>query len=49
MIGNFHDEANFTHILLLTNRQVVNIREAFPSNLSAKIKLSKSQSSTIVQ
>ena len=29
MIGNPDDETNFTHRLLLTNRQVANLRNAF--------------------
>ena len=33
MIGNSDDEANFPHKLLLTNRQVANLRKAFANNL----------------
>ena len=29
MIGNSDDEINFTHKLLLTNKQVKNLRKAF--------------------
>ena len=29
MIGNFDDETKFPHKLLLTDRQVANIRKAF--------------------
>ena len=29
MFGNFDDETNFLHKLLLTNRQVTNFRKAF--------------------
>ena len=29
MIGNSDDETNFPHTLLLTNRQVANLRKAF--------------------
>ena len=36
MIGNFEDEINFPHKLLLTNRQVSNLRKAF-ANLSKLI------------
>ena len=43
MIGNSDDEANFPHKLLLTNRQVANIRKAFANHTSADIKFSKSQ------
>ena len=37
------NETNFLHKLLLTNRQVLNLREAFANNSSADIKLSKTQ------
>ena len=37
------NESNFPHELLLTNRQVVNLRKVFANHLSADIKLSKSQ------
>ena len=43
MIGNSDDEANFQHKLLLTNRQVANIRKAFANHTSSDIKLSKTQ------
>ena len=43
MIGNSDDEANFPHKLLLTNRQVANLRKAFANHTSTDIKLSKSQ------
>ena len=39
MIGD--NETNFPHKLLLTNRQVSNLRKAFENHLSADIKLSK--------
>ena len=48
MIGNSYDETNFPHKLLLTNRQVTNLRESFANNLSANINLSKTQLSKIV-
>ena len=41
LIGNSDDNTNFSHQLLLTNRQVANIRKAFANNLSADIKFSK--------
>ena len=41
MIGD--DETNFRHKLLLTNRQVANLRKAFVNNLSTNIKLWKTQ------
>ena len=43
MIGNSDDEANFPHKLLLTNRQVANIRKAFANHTSINIKLTKAQ------
>ena len=43
MIGNSHDETNFWRKLLLTNRQVINLRKAFLNYLSTNIKLSKTQ------
>ena len=47
MIGD--NETNFPHKLLLTNRQVANLRKAFANNLRTDIKLSKSQVSKIKQ
>ena len=32
MIGNSNDEANVSHELLLTNRQVANLHKAFANN-----------------
>ena len=43
MIGNSGDEANFSHKLLLTSRQVANLRKAFANHISTDIKLSKAQ------
>ena len=43
MIGNSDDETNFSHKLLLTNRQVANLRKAFANHTSTDIKLSKAQ------
>ena len=43
MIGNSDNEANFPHKLLLTNRQVSNIRKASGNHTSTDIKLSKAQ------
>ena len=40
MKGNSDDEINFPHKLLLTNRQVANIRKAFVNNKSSYRKLS---------
>ena len=49
MIGNSSDNANFPHELLLTNRQVANIRKAFANHLSTDIKFSKAQLSKMIQ
>ena len=43
MIENSDDNTNFPHELLLTNRQVANLRKAFAKNTSTDIKLSKTQ------
>ena len=43
MIGNADYETNFPHKLLLTNRQVANLRKAFAKHTSTDIKLSKAQ------
>ena len=40
---------NFPHKLLLTNRQVANLRKAFANYLSTDIKLSKTQLSKMMQ
>ena len=47
MIGD--NETNFPHKLLLTNRQVANLRKAFANYLSTDIKLSKTQISKMIQ
>ena len=49
MIGYSDDETNFPHELLLTNRQVANLRKAFANNSSADIKLSKTQLPKMIQ
>ena len=49
MIGNSDDETNFPHKLLLTNRQVANLRKAFANKSSTDIKLSKTQLSKMIQ
>ena len=43
MVDNSNDNINFPHELLLTNRQVANIRKAYAKNISTDIKLSKTQ------
>ena len=42
-------ETNFLHKLLLTNRQVANLRKAFVDKSSTDIKLSKNQVSKLIQ
>ena len=49
MIDNCNDKSNFPHELLLTNRQVANLRKAFANHSSADIKLSKTQLSKMIQ
>ena len=49
MIGNSDDNTNFLHELLLTNRQVPNLRKAFAKNTSTDIKLSKTQLSKMIK
>ena len=43
------NKTNFPPELLLTNRQVSNLRKAFANNSSTNIKLSKSQLSKMIQ
>ena len=49
MIGNSNDKTNFLHELLLTNRQVANLRKASANHLSTDIRLSKTQLSKMIQ
>ena len=49
MVGNSNDNTNFPNELLLTNRQVANIRKAFAKNTSTDIKSSKTQLSKMIQ
>ena len=49
MIVDSNDKINFPHELLLTNRQVANLRKAFANHLSTDIKLSKTQLSKMIQ
>ena len=46
MVGD--DETNLPHELLLTNKQVVNLHQAFANYLSTDIKLSKTQVSKMI-
>ena len=41
MVCNSNDESNFPHELLLTNKQVANLRNVFTNNSSTDVKLSK--------
>ena len=47
MIGD--DETDFPHKLLLTDRQLANLRKAFANYLSTDIKLLKTQMSKMIQ
>ena len=49
MIGNLDDETNLPHKLLLTKRQVANLRKAFANHKSTDIKLPKTQLSKMMQ
>ena len=49
MVGNSNYNTNFLHELLLTNRQVANIRKAFANHLSTDNKLSKTRLSKMIQ
>ena len=49
MVSNSNDNTNFPHKLLLSNRQVANIRKAFANHSSIDIKLSKTQLSKMTQ
>ena len=48
LFHNSDDETNFHHKLLLTNRQVANLRKAFANHTSTDIKLSKTQLSKML-
>ena len=43
VVGDSNGETNFPHRLLLTNTRVSRLRKTFANNLSANIKLSKTQ------
>ena len=49
MIADSNDDSNFPRKLLVTNRQVLNIRKAFANNTSADNKFSKTQLSKMVK
>ena len=48
VVGDFNDETNFSHKLLLTDTQVSRIRTAFANCSSAFMKFSKTQLSKMV-
>ena len=49
MVGSSDDDTNFPHRLLVTNRQVRNLRKAFSNHLPTDIKLSKPQISRMAR
>ena len=49
MIGDFNDQTNFSHELLLTDRRDSTIRKEFSNNSSVDIKFSKAQLSEMIQ
>ena len=49
MIGYSDDETNFPHKLLLTNRQVADLRKASDNHTATDIKFSKTQLSKMIQ
>ena len=49
MIGSSDDNTSFPHELLLTNRQIANLRKTFAKNTSTDIMLSKTQLSKMIQ
>ena len=49
MIGNPNEEINFLHKILLTNRQVANLRKMFRNSSSTNIKLSKTELFKMIQ
>ena len=49
MVRNSNDNTNFSHKLLLTDRQDANIRKVFSNNLSTDVKFSKTRLSKMMQ
>ena len=49
MIGDSNDKTNFSHELLLTERQVSSVLKAFSNNSSIDIKFAKTQLSKMIQ
>ena len=49
MVVNSNDETNFPNKLLLTNREVGNLRKAFVNYTWTDIKISKNQLSKMIQ
>ena len=48
MIGDSNDKTNFSHELLLTDRQFSSTRKVFSNNSSVDIKFSKTQLSKMI-
>ena len=48
-MGDYDDETNYPHKLLLTNKQVANLHKAFPNYLSTDTKIPKTQLSEMAQ
>ena len=49
IVGSSNDQINFPRKLLLTNKQVTNLRKAFANYLLTDIKLAKTQLSKMIQ
>ena len=49
MIGNYNNETNFRHKLILIYRKIANLCKAFANKSSADIMLSKTQLSKMIQ
>ena len=48
VIGDYNDESNFPHKILLTDTQVLMIQKAFPNGLSANTRFSKAWLSKMI-
>ena len=49
IVRDSNDENNFPHKFLLTNTQIAKLRKAFANGSSGSIKVSKTQSSKMIQ
>ena len=49
MVRDSDDKISFLHELLLTNREVANLRKAFANNLTTDIQLSKTPCYKMIQ